>query len=80
MYLLCSRICASNQPLVVDQYYYVVSLYNSLIVTCFGLVHLCIDIVLIFFHILVLQECWVLMESRIPLVSAIGRENCCTFH
>ena len=26
----------------------------------------CIDILLIFFHILILQEYWVLMESRIP--------------
>ena len=29
----------------------------------------CIDIVLIFFHILVLWECWVLMESIILLSS-----------
>ena len=27
----------------------------------------CIDIVLIFFHVLILQEYWALMESRMPL-------------
>ena len=31
-----------------------------------------IDIVLIFFHILVLQEYWVLTESRIPLKPVLG--------
>ena len=36
----------------------------------------CIDIVLIFFHILVLLEYWVLAESRI----ARDRENCCALH
>ena len=36
-------------------------------------------IVLIFFHILVLQEYWVLAESRIPLKPVLGHENCCTF-
>ena len=30
------------------------------------------DIVLIFFHILVLQEYWVLTESRIPLKPVLG--------
>ena len=38
---------------------------------------LCIDILLIFFHILVLH----LNESRIPLKPELrGRENCCNFH
>ena len=32
----------------------------------------CIDIVLIFFHILVLLEYWVLTESRIPLKPVLG--------
>ena len=32
---------------------------------------LCIDIVLIYFHILVLQKFWVLTESRIPLKSVL---------
>ena len=32
----------------------------------------CIDIVLILFHILVLQEYWVLTESRIPLKLVLG--------
>ena len=32
----------------------------------------CIYIVLIFFHILVLQEYWVLTESRIPLKPVLG--------
>ena len=32
----------------------------------------CIDIVLIFFHILVLREHWNLLESRIPLKSVLG--------
>ena len=31
-----------------------------------------VDIVLIFFHILVLQEYWVLAESRIPLKPVVG--------
>ena len=46
---------------------------------------LCIDILLIFFQILVLREHWVLTESRIPLKAELGGgggggENCCTFH
>ena len=32
----------------------------------------CIDIVLIFFHIQVLHEYWVLTESRIPLKPVLG--------
>ena len=31
-----------------------------------------IDIVLIVFHILVLQEYWILMESRIPIKPVLG--------
>ena len=32
----------------------------------------CIDIMLIFLHILVLQEYWVLTETRIPLKPMLG--------
>ena len=35
-------------------------------------VSVCIDIVFIFFHILVLQEEWVLTEIRIPLQPVLG--------
>ena len=40
----------------------------------------CINKVLIFFRILVLQEYWVLKESRISLAGARGCEDYCIFH